>query len=308
MLNSTSNSTITIIIVLAVVIGLMLVLILIVGILIAVYWRRKVKTFVPPQLEETYGYATIEEMLEVLTKSNQAYAAANLARPRESFDNAGYEMIDKKEYSYVTNRGDRRPQMVKRGSTFDRDAYEVIDEEDVTGNDNSGANLHTTERASIDHDEYVDMSGAKNSDNDNTEGEEYVSMHGEDDTPHEDIQDPEQTTEEPEPAIGAVENEAYAGTVATKMEAKAIDEEPEPAIGTVQNEAYAGIIATKMEAKAIDEGFEITENEAYASNIAQDPVRYENTYEAGWIRIEQKKSGGEASFTTSVEKETRRIG
>ncbi len=107
-----SNSTITIIIIiLAVIVGLLIVIIITV-ILIVVCWRiRKTKTFTPTEHEYSSAYDTIDGMQEVSTKSNQAYSAARLARPRESSDSVGYELTDRKEHSHISNVGQRTVRM-----------------------------------------------------------------------------------------------------------------------------------------------------------------------------------------------------
>ncbi len=71
-------------------------------------------------------YATIEEMHDVLVRSNQTQPARP---PRESFDNTGYELIDGEEHCYIASSGDdHEGQRTVREESSGHGAYEVIDE------------------------------------------------------------------------------------------------------------------------------------------------------------------------------------
>ncbi len=217
--SQTPSSTITIVIVLAVIVGLLIVIIIITGILIGARWRiRKTKTFTPTEHEYSSAYATVEEMREVLTQSNEAYSAALLARPRESFDNAGYEVIDGEEYSYIANSGESRGgRRTVRGESSGHGAYEVIDKEDITAG--SDRDPQTTNPESPDHEGYEDMNGT----------DKYEDMSGRTNI--------ELTSEQV--AIEMVI--ASANSIATEIAETSSEE-----IETVKNDAYAsalGILA-----------------------------------------------------------------
>ena len=151
--------------------------------------RRKYISFTPSQPDENYAYATIEEMREVVTKSNHSsYHSANVN------------------------------QEMAKGESFDHGAYEVVDRDDLPCEDKE--DLKTTN--SYDHVEYEDMNiyeyvdgdeEGKRDDSEQTQNEtDYVSMKlGEETTPCDGIQDAEVDTV-------TVKNDACTSTSAVKME------------------------------------------------------------------------------------------
>ncbi len=308
-----SNSTITIIIILAVIVGLLIVII-ITGILIVVCWRiRKTKTFTPTEHEYSSVYATIDEMQEVLTQSNEAYSAALLARPRKSSDSVGYEVIDGEEDTYnIANSGESRGgrRTVRKESSSGHGVYEVIDEADITAGDRD---IQTANQESSDHNSYEDMNKVASEDvdgessdartkdqveQDPTQNEDYVSM-----------KDEETTTEN---KLMIVKNENCASTSAKVGDELVINEtedygklaemnlsteimfNEERAIETVQNEAYASNLAeVNLNVEMIDKelAIETVQNEAYASTLTTAKMA-----EASCEEIECMKSTKEVTY------------
>ena len=100
--------------------------------------RTKTETSTPRVYDESYGYATIEEMLQVSTKFNQAYSAA---LHKELINSGHYESVDGGEF----NNGDSGDQQAVKRESIDHD---VIGEEDIT------ATCDGDPQESHDHDGY----------------------------------------------------------------------------------------------------------------------------------------------------------
>ena len=222
-------------------------LIIIIGILICACWmiRRKNISFTPSQPDENYAYATIEEMREVVTKSNQAYSS-----------------------SHSTNHEGNVNQGMVKNESFDHGTYEVVDRDDLPYEDKGDLNSHDhVEYEDMDIYEYVDRDEeVKRDDSEQTQNEaDYVSMKGEEATSCDGIQDAEAD-------IVTVKNDAYAGTSGIKMAETRAD------TIKVENDAYASTSGIKMAETGADNSIVTVKNDAYTSTSAvkMEVVSYKN--------------------------------
>ena len=221
-------------------------LIIIVGVFIGACWMMRAKA-PPTEPDYSYTYATVEDMRAVVTRFDQPNFAGEHAKARESsMDNGGYETIDGEEYSYVTNRNEADEAGPQTESNHH--AYEVMDEDNTTSEDDMASSSDHSEQEDVDRPmctEHEDMDGDRSDQVDGeddgepqitTQDEDYVSMKGEEATPHDDIQD---TGAE---QVATVMNGAYASNLAEMCKMT----ELEPAIEIAKNEAYGCTIATEI--------------------------------------------------------------
>ena len=304
----------------------MIVLIVIVGLLIGACWKiRRNKTFAPAEADENYGYATIDEVAqEVLTKANQAYAAAAGQITAGSFDNAGYEIadegmgtghfqkgstFDKDAYEVIDDEGTldesvQHKRVLQRGKAFDHDAYEVIDEED-----NLGLGERTTQLTDMKDGSYENMDGG-NADKSKMAdiSEEYRGQIVEEMSGAKDEQSNDVDDEYIKMDVAPCERTLITENVQTEAKDSTLDAETEK-VQTEANdstlEAETGFDEINLSKNPVLAGtpasgsFDLAENDAYGCNIAKQLGTYENTRDAGWICLEVKKTRGNPDSMTS---------
>ena len=326
LLNSAGLNSLTtvIIIVLAVIIVMMIVLIVIVGLLIGACWKiRRSKSFASAEPDENYGYATIDKVAQgVLTKANQAYAAADHFRA-ESFDKASYNIadagmgtghfqrrstFDKDSSEVIDDKGTldesaQHKQVLQREKAFDRDAYEVIDVEDNLGTGERTAQLMDINEGSSENMKGADESKMKDvSEEDRREqmtivGQSIEKMSGAKDEQGKGI-DEEYVKMDAAPCER---------TLTTKeVQNEANDSTLEAAIAETGFELSMDQMLASTSAS---ESFDLVENDAYSCNIAKPLGTYENTYDAGWIHLEvwKTKSNPESMTTKLSTEESRKM-